>query len=122
MQATQVRSLVKAIGWTSIGFGLFDAVMARRLARGTGMTSPAAFRLAAAREVITGAAAVIAPALRWPIAARLAGDVADLATLGASAGTNKGGKRANGALGVAIVALVAIVDAFALGKLRKLPA
>ncbi|MBV9842006.1 MAG: hypothetical protein JOY99_10865 [Sphingomonadaceae bacterium] len=118
MAKDQIRRLVTAIGWTSIGLGLFDAVMAKRLARGVGITSPTAFRLAAAREIATGAGAVAAPTLAWPIAARLAGDVVDLATLGATAGTKDGSKRRNAAIGVGIVALVTIVDAFALGKLR----
>ena len=88
--------------------------MAETFAKGVGMDhGKPIFRAAAAREVATGIAAVRASTNAAPIAARLVGDIADLGVLGFTAGRRDNPKRGMAAWGVAIVAAVTAVDAYA---------
>ncbi len=111
--------LATTIGLISIGFGIFDTIRARRLATNVGMESDLAFRLAGAREIATGFAALVPPFASVAILLRLAGDAVDLATLGLTAAKPSNEKRATALLGVAVVAAVTLVDAIAMRQLPK---
>ena len=76
---------VQALGAVSVAVGVLDATKPRTLARSIGIGSPTAFQLAAVRELICGAAMIASPSSRWPIAVRLAGDVADIVGIAAVA-------------------------------------
>ena len=106
------------IGLISIGFGIFDSIKARSLASGVGMKSDAAFRLAGAREIATGLAALVPPLASFAIRSRLVGDAVDIATLGVTAAKPSNEKRSMAIMGVAIVAAVTIVDVVAMRQLR----
>lgn len=102
----------RAIGVASLAFGMTDMVMGRTFGRGIGAGEEMGgrlFRIAGAREIVTGVAGLIAPGSIAPLRWRLAGDVFDLAALAyIAAPANPKRKMALVALG--IVAGVAIAD------------
>lgn len=84
---TRVRKLVRGLGWFSIGLGLTQILMPRRLARFIGVrrSNAGLIRLFGFRELGSGIA--IFALGRRPAGAvwsRVAGDALDLATLGAA--------------------------------------
>jgi hypothetical protein len=117
-QSIDTTRLVTVIGLTSIGFGLFDYLMADRLAAKVGMDHGDIFRAAGAREIVTGGAAVAFPVSRLPIIARIVGDVADTAILSAVAAKPDNSRRWAALLGVGIVAAVSAVDILAARRQR----
>ena len=118
MEITTKR-LVSAVGLMSIGFGLFDSVRAQSLASKVGMRTGTAFRLAGAREIVTGIGALVPSVAKASIVARLVGDAIDVATLGVTSARPRNQRKAAAAVGLAIVAVVTTVDVLALRRLRR---
>jgi hypothetical protein len=80
--ARQSQSLARALGWFSIGLGALEAAAPHRLARALGMPHRAGLLKAyGLREIGTGLGILLASDPKPFIAARIAGDVLDLATL-----------------------------------------
>lgn len=113
------QNAIRMLGITSIGLGIFDTLKADDLAARVGMEGGRVFRLAGAREIVTGIGAVLFPASRAPIVARLIGDAIDIAVLSGTA-AKPGNDRRNAALiGVGIVLAVTVVDALALASQHR---
>jgi hypothetical protein len=107
------RTMPSYVGLLHIGFGVFDFLMAPRLADGVGMKDGRVFRAAGVREIITGAGAVLVPASPIPLVGRLMGDAADLAIL-SDLGAKKTYPRQRAALiGVGLVLAVTALDVIA---------
>ena len=99
------RSTAVALGWFSIGLGLAELLMTRRLARATGMHGrEGLLRLYGAREVATGVGLLTAKRREPWLWARVAGDALDLATL------SRSGNKVRAAAAMAAVAGVTAVD------------
>lgn len=79
---TASDNLARALGWLSIGLGLFELLAPRRMSKGVGMHGrERLIRLYGAREVATGIGLLAAtPRAPW-LWARVAGDVIDAGTL-----------------------------------------
>jgi len=105
MDASEVAPLARGLGWFSIGLGLAEALMPRRMARMTGTEGyePVLF-LFGLREIISGIGILAGPrpASGW-LWARVAGDTMDLALLGL-AGASNGDERGKLALAAGAVA------------------
>jgi hypothetical protein len=101
-------SLARGLGWFSIGLGLAELLMPRALARGLGLQGREhVLLLYGIREVVNGAALLVA-ANRTPwMWGRVAGDAIDIATL---ASAMRPGRRLGPAVGLAAVAGVTAVD------------
>lgn len=80
------RQLAKGLGWFSIGLGLTEMLAPEWLGRKIGMADPpiGLLRVLGAREALTGVAALMQSWPTLPIWGRVAGDVLDLAVLGAA--------------------------------------
>ena len=79
----QTREFAKALGWFSIGLGLAEIAVPRRLSRAVGMRHhPVMLPLFGAREIAAGIGILSRPSRPEWIWARVAGDVLDLAALG----------------------------------------
>lgn len=106
VSANDVR-LGQSLGWFSVGLGLAELWAPRAMARAIGAPeSGALLRVAGAREIVTGLGLLGAPEARGWRWARVAGDLMDLALLGAAAGREGAERRklrlaALGVLGVA---------------------
>ena len=101
--------LARALGWYSIGLGVTELVVARRLARALGLGDKAALiRGYGAREL---ASAIPTLSVDKPIglAARLGGDALDLGTL-ATALHRDNPKRGNAIVATALVAGITLLD------------
>lgn len=105
MNESNVGPLARGLGWFSIGLGLAEALMPRRMARMTGTEGyePVVF-LFGLREIISGVGILAGPgpASGW-LWGRVAGDVIDLALLGL-AGASNGDERGKVALAAGAVA------------------
>lgn len=105
MNESNVGPLARGLGWFSIGLGLAEALMPRRMARMTGTEGyePVLF-LFGLREIMSGVGILAGPgpASGW-LWGRVAGDVIDLALLGL-AGASNGDERGKVALAAGAVA------------------
>jgi hypothetical protein len=119
----KAETIGRAVGAASLAAGIADMILGPRLGRGIGAGTQMGgrlFRIAAAREIATGVAGLIAPASAGPVRWRLAGDMFDLAALGyIAAPANPRRKAAFLALGV--VAAVAVADLLAARRLARNP-
>lgn len=99
-----------ALGWFSIGLGLAELLMPRRVSRAVGVPHrPALMRTMGARELAAGVGILRnrqQPAWLW---SRVAGDVMDMALLGAAARSPQA-QRQRIACALAAVAGVAVAD------------
>src|SRR4051794_41804439 len=78
-----VRTWSNGLGWFSIGLGILEIAAARPLAAALGLESRALVRAYGVREIVAGIG-LLTQRRKGPwIWARLAGDVLDVATLGA---------------------------------------
>jgi hypothetical protein len=111
------HALARALGWFSIGLGVAELLRPRDVSRAAGIhRADRLLRGYGAREVITGAA-LLASARPEPFVwARVAGDVLDVATLGAAAKPRSGQRTAIAALALLGVTLV---DALCAAALRR---
>lgn len=101
----QARVYARGLGWFSLALGAAELLAARPLARAIGLPRQAAFiRACGLREIATGLGLLKAHDVRPWLWARVAGDAADLAALGAARA------RPATAVAVAAVAGVAVID------------
>lgn len=116
MKIRTADTVASSLGWFSIGLGLAELLMTRRLARATGMQGrESLLRLYGVREVATGVGLLAAKRREPWLWARVAGDALDLASL------SRGANRTRAGAAMAAVAGVAAVDlqaARALGRER----
>jgi hypothetical protein len=114
------RSLATArgLGWFSIALGLAEVLMPRMIARTLGVPSESLVRLYGVREIITGVGLLTARDPAPWMAARVAGDAVDIATLlpQVSAGHPQ---RGPAIAALATVAGVTAVDAATAAALRN---
>ncbi len=102
----------RAVGAVSLTLGITDMILGRTFARGVGVAGEKGtwlFRVAAAREIATGVAGLIAPASAAPLRWRLAGDAFDLAALGSIAARDNP-RRKMALFGLGLVVAVTIMD------------
>jgi hypothetical protein len=111
--------LVRLLGLTSIGFGVFDYLRSDRLAANVGMADGRIFRLAGAREIVSGVAIALFPRHPAPLVSRLIGDAADIAVLSAVAARPGNERRIAAIIGAGIVLAVSTIDAIALSAQRQ---
>ncbi len=111
--------MIRLLGLTSIGLGLFDWLSAETLADRTGMRDGGTFRLAGAREIASGVGIALFPASPAPLVSRLIGDAMDVVILSAVA-ARPGNDRRNAALiGVGMVVAISVIDAIAITAQRR---
>ena len=99
--------VAEAVGWMSIALGLTGLFAHRPLARWMGVEAqPALFRMRAGRDLATGIGILAAERPTGWLYARVAGDVADLALLGAAM-TTPNSRRGRIAAATGVVAGIA---------------
>ena len=116
------EKLSKALGWFSIGLGLAQITAPRQLASMIGIEDDGGtvrlMRALGAREIASGVGILTQPRTpRW-LWARVAGDVMDLALLGAAMRAD-GSQRSRIMAATAAVAGVAALDAFTGARLQQ---
>ncbi len=113
------RSLATGLGWFSIGLGLLELAAPGALGRALGRERHTALlQLYGAREVAVGVAILAARDPSPWIAARIAGDALDLATLAPYLGPRNPQRAAAGGA-VAAVTGVTVLDVVCLCGLRE---
>lgn len=106
---TGADRLARVLGWVSYGLGIAELVAPNTLARALGLDDRAGLlRLYGARE-IAGGMATLSVDKSVGLAARLAGDALDLATLSVALGRDNP-KRDNAMLATAVVGLITLLD------------
>ena len=90
----------RLLGLASLGLGAVELVAGRRTARVLGIEKPEVVASFGGREIFTGLMAMGYPDRAWPIWARVAGDVMDLAVLAVALGS--GNRRRHNAAWAAI--------------------
>jgi len=104
------RPLATFLGLFSIGLGLAELCMTRTMERTTGVRSPGLLRGYGVREIVSGAGILTADRPAFWLWSRVAGDVIDLATLGAAYANANGDDRTRALASAAAVAGVAALD------------
>ena len=116
------RRLADGLGWFSNGLALAQLAMPRRFARAIGAPDGsrtlALVRLVGAREVAAGVGILVRPRPVGWLWARVAGDVMDLALLGAALSSNDSRRKRVGTAAAA-VAGVTVLDALAAQRLAQ---
>lgn len=106
-----VRRAARGLGWFSLGLGLAGLLLPRAVARAGGMAGHESLvRACGLREVATGLGLLLARDPTPWLWARVAGDAADLAALGAHVARGHP-RSAHAALALAAVAGITAVDA-----------
>ncbi len=103
-------SLARGLGWFGIGLGMAGLLAPRAMASLTGVRHPALIQAHGLREIITSVGILISPR---PVAgcwSRVAGDVLDVATLGAALATADGEDRKRALVSLLSVAGVTALD------------
>jgi len=104
--------LARKLGWFSIGLGLAEVLMPRVMANLTGVHNCGLLRVYGLREIVCGLGALSSERPVGWMAARLAGDALDLATLAAA---DDGSRALRAAAAVAGVTLLDGIAAAQLG-------
>lgn len=113
MNARNVKRIALGLGWFSIGLGLVEVLAPDALARFLGVKPKSGlFRLYGLREIAVGVGILARPSMPLWFWLRAAGDVVDLATLGA--GTKNAQRVNKGAMGFSMANVAAIGAADAL--------
>jgi len=113
------QRLAKAMGWFSLGLGLAEVVMPRRICTLLGIGDRRMLiRALGAREIATGVGILAQQRPAGWLWARVGGDAIDLALLGAALASPRAA-RARIAAAIAAVAGVTAVDAFAAQELSR---
>lgn len=113
------HALARGLGWLSIGLGVAEILRPREMSRAAGME--AADRLVrgyGARELLTGAALLTTSRPEPYVWARVAGDVLDIATVGAGAVAGRSPQRGAAAV-LALVGVMAVDVVCALALRRE---
>jgi hypothetical protein len=106
-----LRSLVKPLGWFSIGLGVAELLAPRRIAEAHG--EPRADTLVrgfGVREIAAGIGILAAPQRSAGLWARAAGDVLDIGAAGLAAGRGQGRARAIALGSLAFCAGALVID------------
>jgi uncharacterized membrane protein len=118
----QDRRFADALGWFSIGLGLAELLVPRRLGRVTGVGEhPVLLPLLGLREIASGVGILVSRDQTLPVRSRVVGDVLDLALLGSALVTTRGERGERGRI-VAATAAVAGVTALDVLCSRQLAA
>jgi len=113
------KTIGLALAGLSVALGAVELFAGRRVARSLGVSRHSAVvRSYGLRELATGAALLARPTSSAAVWARVAGDVLDLATLGA-ASQEKGARRDPLLAATAFVAGALLIDVFAARALQK---
>jgi uncharacterized membrane protein len=116
----RARTLADALGWFSIGLGLSELLAPKAIARATGLADhPALLRTLGMREIISGVGILGQHKPTGWLWARVAGDVMDLALLGAAAKSSRSQPNRI-AIAAGMVAGVALLDMFSGVQHRRL--
>lgn len=108
----------RLLGFASLGLGAFSLFRGRDTADALGIDKPEVVATAGGREIFTGLMAMGYPDRAWPIWARVAGDVMDLAVLGVALG--RGNARRHNAAWAAIGVLgLTLVDVAVASSLTR---
>jgi hypothetical protein len=103
------RACANGLGWFSIALGLAELVAAKPLGRALGIKSTSLIRAFGVRELMSGIG-VLTQRRKGPwILGRIAGDVLDVAVLGAAL-SPRNRQRGNAALAMAAVSPVVVLD------------
>jgi hypothetical protein len=114
MHQGRAQAVARALGWFSIGLGLAELVAPRALARATGLQGrERLLQFYGAREILTGVAILLARNPKPWVAARVAGDALDIATLATARDAAKA------ATAIAAVAGVTALDAYTAVSLKQ---
>jgi uncharacterized membrane protein len=115
-------TLSRALGWFSIGLGLTELGAPKAVARLIGVPDRREHRKAlttlGVRELVTGAGILVRPQSSTGLWTRVAGDLMDLAVLGAAFGVRRA-KRDRLSAVVGVIAAVTVVDALAARWVRS---
>lgn len=115
---TGADRLARSLGWFSIGLGIAELAAASQLARLLGLKGKESLiRAYGAREIVS-AVPTLSVDKSVGLAARIAGDVLDIATL-ASALRPGNPRRGNAALATAVVVGVTVLDVVAFAGVRS---
>jgi len=100
--------MARLLGLLSIGLGAAELAASRQVSRQVGVHKPDVVKAFGAREVGNGLLAMAYPDFSWPIWARVAGDVMDLALLAGALGSrnrrrHRAAWAAIGALGITLL-------------------
>ncbi|HEY0548250.1 MAG TPA: SRPBCC family protein [Verrucomicrobiae bacterium] len=116
------QQVSRALGWFSIGLGLAELLAPRWLGKAIGLNNHTTLlRVFGVREIMSGVAILSQPRSATWVRTRVAGDVLDLAVLGAALRSN-GSDKSRIALATAAVAGVTIADVLCSQQLaRKYP-
>lgn len=107
----------KALGWFSIGLGAVQIAAPVWLGRQIGVGAhPGAMRVCGAREITTGVGILAYPDQASGLWARVAGDVLDMAALGAAA---EDGHRGRAGVAMGMVLGVGLLDALYARRLSQ---
>lgn len=117
----KTTTFARAVGLASIAFGIADTLFGERFGKAVGAQDNGGplFRAVGARELATGIAAVAAPTNPLPLWGRFAGDVVDIAALGAVAARPDNRKRTAAIATLALVAGIAVIDFMAARAVSK---
>jgi len=118
--ATQEARLAAGLGWFGIGLGVAELLMPRRLARTIGVPDQhhRVIRAMGIREVASGIGILLSPSAATGVWTRVAGDVIDLACLGA-AFTSRGSSRGRLVTAAAAVAGATALDVLCAQQLTR---
>lgn len=106
---TEADRLARALGWFSIGLGIFELVAPGRIARGLGLEGKENLIQAYGARELASAVPTLSVDKSAGLAARIGGDVLDLLTL-STALTRDNPKRGNAAFATALVLGVTLLD------------
>ena len=121
----QVPTIIKGLGWFSIGLGIAELFAPRQISRGAGMREQnSLLRGYGLREIVTGIGILTAANPRPWLWGRVAGDVLDIATVGATADVSKShrlGSSFAALLGVGLLDFYCAIKSVPQGPLPRSP-
>jgi hypothetical protein len=102
--------LARSLGWVSLGLGLAEILMPRKIGNLSGVGHPELVRFYGLREIACGIGILTSGRPAAWLAARVAGDAVDLATVGAAMTSACSERRQRAALSAAALAGVTALD------------
>jgi len=110
--------LARSLGWFSIGLGLAELLMPRKIADLSGVGHPELVRFYGLREIACGIGILSTGRPAGWLAARVAGDAVDLATVGAAMTSACSERRHRAVLASAALAGVTALDVMCAAQLE----
>lgn len=109
-----LNHLIQGLAWFSVGLGLAELLAPRRVTRAAGMNkNDTLIRGYGLREIATGVGLLVAKNPKPWLWGRVAGDVLDMATLGATANTRRPASLGGSFAGLIVVGLLDLYAALA---------